>query len=85
MEIVFEHGDVTRLVGVDAVVNPARTDLRIFGGIGGLLRRAGGAAVKEDVLAQAPLALGSVAVGSGGDLATPRVYHAAVVCWRCRT
>lgn len=81
MHIDFVVDDPATFAPADAIVNPARNDLRIVAGVGAMLRKVGGEAVEEAVRASAPAPLGSVVAGPGGTLAAPHVLHAVVVSY----
>ena len=71
-------GDITRLE-VDAIANAANTDLLHGGGVAAAIARAGGRRVEEESREAAPIALGEVAVTSGGDMPCHWVLHAATM------
>jgi O-acetyl-ADP-ribose deacetylase (regulator of RNase III) len=75
-KIQFVEGDITEMV-VDAVVNPANTDLTLDAGVGGAIRHRGGARIQEDCERLAPIRLGEAVVTTGGNLKAHYVIHAA--------
>lgn len=82
MEIDFVVDDPATFAPADAVVIPARHDLRVIAGVAAMLRKAGGDVVQEGVADRAPAPLGAVVPGPGGSLAAPHVLHAVVVSER---
>jgi len=75
-KILFMKGDITQ-VAVDAIVNPANTDLTMETGVAGAIRRKGGERIQEDCERLAPIRLGAAAVTVGGNLKAHYVIHAA--------
>jgi serine/threonine-protein kinase len=77
--VSFEVGDLAR-VPCDAIVNSAYSELGMRSGVGEALRRAGGDAIEEEVLAAGPRPLGDVVVTGAGALPARAVLH-AVGAW----
>jgi O-acetyl-ADP-ribose deacetylase (regulator of RNase III) len=75
-KIFFLKGDITDMA-VDAIVNPANTDLMLGAGVAGAIRRKGGGRIQEDCDALGPIRLGETAVTTGGNLRANYVIHAA--------
>jgi O-acetyl-ADP-ribose deacetylase (regulator of RNase III) len=75
-KIQFMKGDITEMI-VDAVVNPANTDLVLDAGVAGAIRRRGGEHIQEECERLAPIRLGEAAVTTGGNLKAHYVIHAA--------
>jgi O-acetyl-ADP-ribose deacetylase (regulator of RNase III) len=75
-KIFFLKGDITDMA-VDAIVNPANTDLVLGAGVAGAIRRKGGSRIQEDCDAVGPIRLGETAVTTGGNLKALYVIHAA--------
>jgi O-acetyl-ADP-ribose deacetylase (regulator of RNase III) len=75
-KILFLKGDITD-VAVDAIVNPANTDLTMEAGVAGAIRRKGGERIQEECERLAPIRLGEAAVTIGGNLKALYVVHAA--------
>ena len=77
LEIV--PGDITELP-VDAIVNPANTELRMDGGVAGAIKRVFGEGVEREALALAPIKVGeAVATTTADHPAVQWVIHAAVM------
>lgn len=64
---------------VDAIVNAANDYLWMGSGVAGAIKRAGGAAIEQEAIAQGPIAVGSCVLTSAGNLPARRVIHAAVM------
>ena len=64
---------------VDAIVNPANTDLILGAGVAGAIRRKGGPTIVHECYEQSPIELGDAAMTSGGNLPARFVIHAAVM------
>ncbi len=75
-KVHFLKGDITEM-DVDAIVNPANTELVLGSGVAGAIRAKGGPAVQEDCDRLAPVALGAAVVTTGGRLKALYVIHAA--------
>lgn len=75
-KILFTKGDITELA-VDAIVNPANTDLTMEAGVVGAIRRKGGERIQEECERLAPIRLGAAAVTMGGNLKSHYMIHAA--------
>lgn len=68
-------GDITKLE-VDAVVNPANSQLLMGGGVAGAILRAGGSKIQEEALKKAPTPIGKAVATTGGKLRAKYVIHA---------
>ena len=74
-EIVVLAGDITKLE-VDAIVNPANTQLIMGGGVAGAILRAGGREIQEQAFKRAPVQVGQAVATTGGKLKAKYVIHA---------
>ncbi len=77
-KIYLVKGDITN-VAVDAIVNPANTDLVLASGVAAAIRCKGGERIQEECDRLAPLRLGAAAATTGGNLQAIFVIHAASV------
>jgi len=77
-KILFVQGDITEMT-VDAIVNPANTDLTMDSGVAGAIRRKAGERVQEECERLAPVRLGATTVTTGGNLKAHYVIHAAAM------
>ena len=68
-------GDITKLE-VDAIVNPANSQLIMGGGVAGAILRAGGQQVQEQALKMAPVQIGHAVATTAGRLKAKYVIHA---------
>ena len=75
-KIYISKGDITDMP-VEAIVNPANTDLLMDSGISAAIRRKGGERIQEECERLAPLRLGATAVTTAGNLKALFVIHAA--------
>jgi O-acetyl-ADP-ribose deacetylase len=75
-KILFVQGDITEMT-VDAIVNPANTELTMEAGVAGAIGRKAGERVQEECERLAPIRLGAAAVTTGGNLRAHYVIHAA--------
>jgi O-acetyl-ADP-ribose deacetylase (regulator of RNase III) len=75
-KIQFVKGDITEMA-VDAIVNPANTDLALDAGVAGVIRHKAGEHIQEECDRLAPIRLGEAAVTTGGNLKAHYVIHAA--------
>jgi O-acetyl-ADP-ribose deacetylase (regulator of RNase III) len=78
MNLEVVEGDITELE-VDAVANAANNELWMGAGVAGAIKRAGGAEIEQEAVAQAPIALGQAIATGAGNLRAKHVVHAAVM------
>ena len=64
-------------MAVDAIVNPANTDLVLGAGVAGAIRAKGGSRIQEECERIGTIRLGGAAVTPGGNLKAFYVIHAA--------
>ncbi len=79
-EVVLEvrEGDLTR-ADTAAVANAANKHLWMGGGVAGALKRAGGAEIEAEAMAQGPIPVGSAVATSAGALPFRAILHGAVM------
>jgi O-acetyl-ADP-ribose deacetylase (regulator of RNase III) len=77
-KIYLSKGDITD-TAVEAIVNPANTDLLMGSGVAADIRRKGGERVQEECERLAPIRLGAAAVTTAGNLKALFVIHAATM------
>lgn len=73
--LAVDTGDITKLE-VDAIVNPANSQLIMGGGVAGAILRAGGDQVQKEALTKAPVQIGKAVETTGGKLKAKYVIHA---------
>jgi O-acetyl-ADP-ribose deacetylase (regulator of RNase III) len=78
MELEVFEGDITALE-VDAVANAANNELWMGAGVAGAIKRAGGAEIEQEAVAQAPIDVGQAVATGAGSLRAKHVVHAAVM------
>ena len=78
MNLEVVEGDITELE-VDAIANAANNELWMGAGVAGAIKRAGGAEIEQEAVAQAPIALGQAIATGAGSLRAEHVVHAAVM------
>ena len=78
MELEVVEGDITALE-VDAVANAANNELWMGAGVAGAIKRAGGAEIEREAVAQAPIEVGQAVATGAGNLHAKHVVHAAVM------
>ncbi len=78
IEIEFKHKDITDL-SIDAIVNPANTELIMGGGLALVIKRKAGDEVEREAIKLAPIGLGSSVATSGGRLKAKWVIHSATM------
>ena len=76
--ISIQAGDITD-IKVDAIVNPANTELYLGGGVSGAIRKRGGESIQEECNEIGLMRLGKVAVTKPGKLQAKYIFHAAVM------
>ena len=77
-KIYISKGDITD-TPVEAIVNPANTDLLLESGVAGAIRRKGGERIQEECERLAPIRLGAATVTTAGNLKALYVIHAATM------
>lgn len=75
-EIIFEQGDICKQK-VEAIVNPANSELLHGGGLAATIVSVGGDIIQEQSNNISPIQLGEAAVTEGGKLFAKYVIHAA--------
>ena len=78
MNVEVVEGDITQLE-VDAIANAANNELWMGAGVAGAIKRAGGAEIEREAMAQGPIEVGSAVATSGGNLHARHVVHGAVM------
>jgi O-acetyl-ADP-ribose deacetylase (regulator of RNase III) len=73
--ITVTTGDITKLK-VDAIVNPANSQLIMGGGVAGAILRAGGREIQEEAVKKAPVPVGKAIATRAGKLKAKYVIHA---------
>ena len=77
-KIYISKGDITDMA-VEAIVNPANTELVMESGVAAAIRRKGGERIQEECERLAPLRLGAATVTTAGSLKALFVIHAATM------
>lgn len=67
--------DITAL-DVEAIVNPANTQLLMGGGLAGAIKKKGGAAIEAEAVKKAPIPVGAAVATGAGKLKAKHVIHA---------
>ncbi|MDP8216094.1 MAG: macro domain-containing protein [Candidatus Kaelpia imicola] len=78
VEIEFRNEDITTLK-VDAIINPANTELIMGGGLALAIKRRAGGEIEREVLRLAPIVLGDSVITSGGRLKADWIIHSATM------
>ncbi len=74
--IVLQQGDLTEM-DADAIVNAANNDLKLGGGLAGVIRRKAGESVQRECDAIGAIPVGGAAITSAGKLKARHIIHAA--------
>ena len=77
-KIYISKGDITDMT-VEAIVNPADTELLMASGVAAAILRKGGERIQEACERLAPLRLGAATVSTAGNLKALFVIHAATI------
>jgi O-acetyl-ADP-ribose deacetylase (regulator of RNase III) len=77
-KIHISKGDITEMP-IEAIVNPANTDLLMESGVAEAVRRKGGERIQEECDRLSPIRLGAAVVTTGGNLRALFVIHAATM------
>lgn len=75
IKITVVTGDITKLE-VDAIVNPANSQLIMGGGVAGAILRVGGDKIQNEALKKASVPIGKAAATTAGKLKAKYVIHA---------
>jgi O-acetyl-ADP-ribose deacetylase len=75
-KIVLQQGDLTES-DVDAIVNAANNDLKLGGGLAGVIRRKAGDGIQRECNEIGTVPLGGAAITSAGKLKARHIIHAA--------
>ncbi len=75
IQIKLMQGDITNLA-VDAIVNPANSQLILGGGVAGAIYRKGGASIQQECLEIGWCDVGDAVITKGGNLPARHVIHA---------
>ena len=78
MNLEAVEGDITQLE-VDAIVNAANNELWMGAGVAGAIKRAGGAEIEREAVAQGPIEVGDAVATAAGALPAKHVVHGAVM------
>jgi O-acetyl-ADP-ribose deacetylase len=74
--IILQQGDLTES-DVDAIVNAANNDLKLGGGLAGVIRRKAGDSVQRECDVIGAIPVGGAAITSAGKLKARHIIHAA--------
>jgi O-acetyl-ADP-ribose deacetylase (regulator of RNase III) len=77
-KIYISKGDITDMA-VEAIVNPANTDLVMGSGVAAAIRHKGGERIQEECERLAPIRLGAATVTTAGNLKALFVIHGATM------
>src|SRR2546428_9742039 len=75
-KIILQQGDLTE-IDADAIVTAANNDLKLGGGLAGVIRRKAGEAVQRECDAIGTIPVGGAAITSAGKLKARHIIHAA--------
>ena len=78
MELEVREGDIAT-VEADAIANAANNHLWMGSGVAGALKRAGGAEIEREAMAQGPIPVGTAVATTAGRLNARYVIHGAVM------
>jgi len=76
IELEVLKGDITKLEGIDAIVNPANSQMIMGGGVAGAIKRAGGRIIEDEARRYAPVPVGKAVATTAGRLNMKYVIHA---------
>lgn len=76
--VTITQGDIAE-ADAEAVVNAANNELWMGSGVAGALKRAGGASVEREAVAQGPIGIGDSVLTGAGNLPALNVIHAAAM------
>jgi O-acetyl-ADP-ribose deacetylase (regulator of RNase III) len=76
--VAIVQGDIAQ-ADTEAIVNAANNELWMGSGVAGAIKRAGGAIIEREAVAQGPISVGGSVMTSAGDLRALHVIHAAAM------
>lgn len=76
--LTIVQGDIAQAAS-EAIVNAANNELWMGSGVAGAIKRAGGAAIEREAIAQGPVAVGDSVLTTAGELPALHVIHAAAM------
>jgi O-acetyl-ADP-ribose deacetylase len=76
--VAIERGDITDW-DVDAVANPANSNLTMGAGVAATIKRKGGVIIEEEAIRQGPVEVGEAILTPGGNLRATHIIHGAVM------
>ena len=76
--VTITQGDIAQ-ADTEAVVNAANNELWMGSGVAGAIKRAGGAIIEREAVAQGPISVGESVMTTAGDLKSLHVIHAAAM------
>ena len=74
-KLKLEIGDITEL-NVEAIINPANTQLIMGGGVAGIILKKGGNKIQEECKNKSPINIGEAFITTGENLKADYVIHA---------
>ena len=80
MEINVVKGDITKLE-LDAIVNPANSQMIMGGGLAKTIRENGGENIQTEAKKRAPVPVGQAAITPAGKLKAKYVIHAPTMLY----
>ncbi len=83
-ELEVVQADLTALE-VEAIVNPANNQMRMGGGVAGVIRQKGGEEIEQEAMEQAPVKVGEAVSTGAGRLKARYVIHAATMAMDFQT
>jgi len=75
MEIEVIQEDITEL-DIEAIVNPANSQIRMGGGLAGIIKKKGGREMEKKAQEKAPVKVGKAILSTAGKLKADHVIHA---------
>jgi O-acetyl-ADP-ribose deacetylase len=75
-KVVLQQGDLTEM-DADAIVNAANNDLKLGGGLAGVIRRKAGDGIQRECNDIGAIPVGGAAITSAGKLKARHIIHAA--------
>ncbi len=74
VDVSVAVGDITK-IEVDAIVNPANSQMIMGGGVAGAIKRAGGSIIEMEAMRHAPVPVGKAIATTAGKLKAKYVIH----------
>ncbi len=78
IELEFIQGDITEC-NVDAIMNPANSQLKMENGLAGIIKKKGGPEIEREAIEKGPISIGQAVSTGAGKLKAQYIIHAVTM------